>query len=329
MGLKKRLGFSGKQAGLAFRVFFATDVHGSDRCFRKFLAAASVYEANALILGGDVAGKAMVPIVPKAAATYSYSFHGARQTVSAGELEEVERRMKFNGFYPRITESAEVQRMAEEPDYVAQLFEEAIVAQLSGWCELAAERLRDDVRCIITPGNDDPRIIDGVLARAARVECPELATVELGPVWLASLGNTNRTPWDTEREFDESELARQITTMVEPCAARGPLVFNFHCPPYRSGLDTVVQLDSDFRPVLDHGNPVEIPAGSTAVREAIERYQPVAGLHGHIHESAGAAQIGSTWCFNPGSEYGSGALKGLILDLEENGDIRSHLFTHG
>lgn len=81
--------------------------------------------------------------------------------------------------------------------------------------------------------------------------------------------------------------------------------------------------------MLDHGRPVEIPVGSHAVLEAIQRYQPVAGLHGHIHESQKAARIGRSWCFNPGSEYASGALKGLILDLEANGDVRTHLFTSG
>lgn len=172
-------------------------------------------------------------------------------------------------------------------------------------------------------------MIDGVLARASKVECPELTSVELGPVFLASLGNTNRTPWHTEREFGEAELAHQITAMVDPFVERGPLIFNFHCPPYRSGLDTVLKLDSNLRPVLDHGRPLEIPCGSTAVREAVERYQPVAALHGHIHESQGVRRIGRTWCFNPGSEYETGLLRGLILDLEEDGAIHSHLFTHG
>lgn len=144
--------FSRKRAKPAFRLYFATDVHGSDRCFRKFLAAAWVYEANALILGGDVAGKAMVPIVPQTTATYSYSLHGAQHTVSADELDEVEQRMKFNGLYPCIAEPSQLQRMGEDPQYVAALFEDAIAAQLTAWCDLAAERLGDDVRCIITPG---------------------------------------------------------------------------------------------------------------------------------------------------------------------------------
>jgi uncharacterized protein len=312
----------------AFRVFFATDVHGSDRCFRKFIAAASAYHADALILGGDVAGKAMVPILEEGRSQYSYSFQGVTATIDSSELEVVKQRMNFNGFYPKVTDAAEVAQMTEDPHYVVELFETVINQQITGWCDLVAERLPETIRCIITPGNDDPRVIDGVLASATRVECPELATVELGPVWLSSLGNTNHTPWQTDREYDEQELARQIDEMVGPFADR-PLVFNFHCPPYDSGLDTATKLDADFRPVLDHGNPVEIPVGSTAVRAAIEEYRPRAGLHGHIHESGKAMKIGDCWCFNPGSDYASGVLKGLILDLEEDGGVRNHLFTHG
>ncbi len=148
-------------------------------------------------------------------------------------------------------------------------------------------------------------------------------------MWLASLGNTNRTPWDTEREYDEPVLARQIEEMLEPGGADRPLVFNFHCPPASSGLDTVVKLDAELRPVLQGGRPVEMAAGSMAVREAIERYGPVCGLHGHIHESAGVYRLGPSWCFNPGSEYSSGILNGLIVNFAPDGSYMSHLLTAG
>lgn len=312
-----------------FRLFFATDVHGSDRCFRKFLAAATAYEADALLLGGDVAGKAMVPIVAEGKSRYSFVFQGASATIEEDELETVKARINFNGFYPRVTDQADMERMSAEPAYVVELFEDMIARQLAEWCELAAQRLPESVRCIITPGNDDPYVIDDVLAAASKVECPERATVQVGPVWVASLGDTNRTPWSTDREFDEDELATRIAQMVAPYADGRPLVFNFHCPPYDTKLDTAAKLDDEFRPVLDHGQPVEIPVGSTAVRHAVEQYSPVAGLHGHIHESQYVTRIGKSWCFNPGSDYSSGVLKGLILDLEDNGDLRNHLFTSG
>jgi uncharacterized protein len=312
-----------------FRLFFATDVHGSDRCFRKFLAAAGVYDADVLLLGGDVAGKAMVPLCRTPDGGYRFSFHGEAHAIPAQDLEQARATINFSGFYPYVCDSEELTRMSDEPGYVEQLFEDAIVEQLVGWCRLAAERLPDQVRCIITPGNDDPLAIDRVLDAAEKVECPEREMIEVGPMWLGSLGNTNRTPWDTDREFDEPELLEQIRQMVGPYADGRPMVFNFHCPPFDSGLDTATKLDADLRPVIEGGAMVEVPVGSTAVRDAIVEFRPVAGIHGHIHESHGARKIGSTHCFNPGSEYSSGILKGLILDLEDDGRYRNHLLTTG
>jgi hypothetical protein len=92
--------------------------------------------------------------------------------------------------------------------------------------------------------------------------------------------------------------------------------------------DPAPKLDETFKPVLSGGQMVMAPAGSIAVRDAIKKYQPLAGFHGHIHESKGVASIGRTKCFNPGSEYGEGVLRGLLVDLTENG-IKSYLFTSG
>jgi len=69
-------------------------------------------------------------------------------------------------------------------------------------------------------------------------------------------------------------------------------------------------------------------AGSSACREAIMRYQPLLGLHGHIHESRGVAVLGRTICANPGSEYTEGVLRGFLCELD--GDkVRSYLLTSG
>jgi uncharacterized protein len=313
----------------AFRCYFATDVHGSDRCFRKFVAAASAYEADALILGGDIAGKAVVPMVRNGNGVYRYEFQGTRAEVAVEEAGAVEQAIAFNGLYPLTCDQDEYERMRDDPAYQAAKFEEVIMAQIRGWRELLAERLPDGVRCVVTPGNDDPLGIDPVLEEGPPIECPERQVLQVGPVWLASLGNTNRTPWDTDREYDEPELSRQIDEMVAPFADKGPLMFNFHCPPFASGLDTVVKLDEELRPVIEQGVPTEVPVGSTAVREAIERYEPVVGLHGHIHESAGTCRIGPSVCINPGSDYGSGWLKGAIVDFDEEGNYVGHLLTSG
>ena len=311
------------------RVFFATDIHGSDRCFRKFLAAANTYNADVLLLGGDMVGKAITPIEKLNGDKYRYALFGEEHTISGEELPKAKADINFNGFYPAVLSQEELDRMNEEEEARTRLFRELIIAQMHSWEKLVEERLGDETRCILTPGNDDPLVIDDVFTASTKVEFTEGRAVEVGPVWLASLGNTNRTPWNTEREFEEEELGEQIRTMVEPVADGRPLVFNFHCPPYDSGLDTVHALDEDLRPIVRNNAIVEVPAGSTAVREAIERYAPVAGLHGHIHEAQGMRILGKTHCFNPGSDYSAGVLKGLIVDFGEDGNITGHLFTSG
>jgi uncharacterized protein len=311
------------------RWFFTTDIHGSDRCFRKFLAAAKAYEADVLLLGGDVVGKAMTPVEARPDGRYEYTLMGESHVVEADQLDQAKADINFNGFYPAVFDRAHLNRMDTDEVFRGQVFNELIAEQMRSWEQLVAERLPDSIRCIVTPGNDDPTVVDDVFATSERVEFTERRTVEVGPVWLASLGNTNATPWNTEREFPESELAEQIDEMVGPFADGRPLVFNFHCPPHDSGLDTVQALDENFRPIVRNNAVVEIPAGSTAVRDAISRYQPVAGLHGHIHEAQGMRQIGRTACFNPGSDYSAGVLKGLIVDFAADGEITGHLFTAG
>ena len=311
----------------ALRIFFATDVHGSERCFRKFLAAAKVYEANLLLLGGDVAGKGLIPVV-RHNGSVSAEVRGERVTLPAAEVKRLSADINLLGFYPLEMEPDEVAAL-DDPGALDRVFKREIVAQLQGWCELAAERLDPAVRIIITPGNDDPLDIDPVLEAAERVECPERELCDLGPVVLASMGDVTPTPWNTDREFSEEELAQRIAAMLDQVPEGRPSVINFHCPPYGSGLDTAPELDDNLRPVLRGGRPSFIPVGSKAVREAIKRYRPVVGLHGHIHESRGAQKIGPTLCINPGSDYTADVLRGAVVDIDANGACADFLLTTG
>ena len=315
-----------KKRGL--RVYFATDIHGSDRCFRKFLAAAKVYEADALVLGGDIAGKGLVPIRSHNG-SLSAKVRGEQVTVPTSEEDRLRAEINRIGFYSVIAGEDEFERMQAEPAYLTTAFTKAIAEQVEGWCELADERLDPNVRCIITPGNDDPIAIDAVLRSAPRIECPERELCELGPVLLASCGDVTPTPWNTEREFSEEELGQRLSDILDRAPKGAKVVANFHNPPYGSGLDYAAELDKTLMPVIRGGRPSIIPVGSKAVREVIKKYQPVVGLHGHIHESKGAQQIGTTMCFNPGSEYSSDVLRGVIVDFDTAGAYLDFLFTSG
>jgi Icc-related predicted phosphoesterase len=312
----------------ALRIFFATDVHGSERCFRKFLAAAKVYEADVLLLGGDIACKGLVPMRPRKGTLHA-TVRG--DSVSVPDAAEERLRADINrlGFYGVRMEDAEAARLAEDPVFVERVFREQITEQVEHWCELAAERLAPQVRCIITPGNDDPFDVDTVLEKASRIECPEGRLCDLGPVLLASLGDVTPTPWNTDREYTEEALARRIAAMLDAVPADRKAIVNFHCPPYGSGLDVAPELDEKLKPVIRGGRPSLISVGSKAVREAIKRYQPVVGLHGHIHESRAVQKIGRTVCLNPGSDYSADLLRGAVVDIAEDGSYLDFLFTAG
>ncbi|HKW07414.1 MAG TPA: metallophosphoesterase [Candidatus Dormibacteraeota bacterium] len=319
---------AGRAKKRALRIFFATDIHGSDRCFRKFLAAAEHYQAEALILGGDIAGKGLVPI-RSSNGTLSATVRGEAVTVPRAEESRLRAEINRIGFYSVVGDEAEIGRLERDEPHRHAAFERAIIEQIEGWCKLAEERLAPGVRCIITPGNDDPKSIDPVLANAPRIESPEGELAELGPVLLASCGDVTPTPWNTDREFPEDELQARLEKILAPAPPGSKVVVNFHDPPYGTGLDYAAELDANLMPVIRGGRPSIIPVGSKAVREVIKRHQPVAGLHGHIHESKAAQKIGQTICLNPGSEYSSDVLRGVIVDLAEDGSLLDFLFTSG
>ncbi len=320
--------FFGRPRKRALRLYFVTDIHGSDRCFRKFLAGAQHYEADAIVLGGDIAGKGLVPIRSHNG-TLSATVRGEAVTVPPSDDGRLRAEINQLGFYSIVGDDAEMDRLEADHAYRDAAFERAIVEQIEGWCRLAEERLDPRVRCIITPGNDDPKAIDPVLKAAPRIESPEGELCELGPVLLASCGDVTPTPWNTEREYSEEDLQKRLERILDPAPAGSKLVFNFHNPPYGSGLDFAAELDSQLLPVIRGGRPSIIPVGSKAVREVVKRRQPVVGLHGHIHESKGAQKIGATMCLNPGSDYAADVLRGVIVDLASDGSFIDFLFTAG
>jgi Icc-related predicted phosphoesterase len=312
----------------ALRIYFSTDIHGSERCFRKFLAAATTYEADVLIMGGDIAGKGLVPI---RAQDGMLTAQVRGETVSLPQEEEARLRAEINrlGFYSVIGDPAEMDRLEGDPKAVDQAFRREIVAQIQAWCRLADERLAPEVRCLITPGNDDPLEIDPVLKAGPRIESPEGELYDLGPALLASCGDVTPTPWNTEREFSEEELGKRLARMMDAVPKGRQVVANFHNPPFSSGLDFAAELDANLTPVLRGGRPSIVPVGSTAVRDTIKKYQPSVALHGHIHESKGAQKIGRTLCLNPGSDYAADLLRGVVVDLAEDGRCLDFLFTAG
>lgn len=312
------------------RIFFATDLHGSEKCYLKFLNAGKFYKSNVLIMGGDITGKLMIPIVKDADgyhATFSDSAHEAN---SEEGLKELENQIRFTGFYPYLTDPKEMQEMQHNPALVETLFKKVMLETLRRWISLAEQRLNGTgISVYITGGNDDLPEISSILQSSSYVIDPEEEVVEVASKFqMLSTGWSNPTPWKTPRECSEDELKKKIDGMASKINDFKNAIFNVHVPPFDSGLDSAPKLDENLKPVVLGGDIAFAPAGSAAVRSAIEQYQPLVGLHGHIHESKGFVKIGRTLCLNPGSEYSEGILRGVLVDLD-GGKVKNYLLTQG
>ncbi|HZW85685.1 MAG TPA: hypothetical protein VFE91_07290 [Nitrososphaerales archaeon] len=313
------------------RIYFITDVHGSNRCFRKFLNAAKFYEANVIILGGDITGKSMTPLVEAGDGTWSCHFQGMDMVLKTEkEVADLQARAGDSGAYAPVITKAKFEELESSPAKVTEFFNQQMVGRVGEWMALAEERLgKTQVKCMISPGNDDIFDIDPALSSSPYVINPEGKVVKVDDTHeMITLGYTNHTPWKSAREVDEDVLAGMISKMADQVQNMKTAIFNIHVPPIDSPLDKAPKVDESLKIVVRAGNVEMISAGSTACRAAIEKYQPMLGLHGHIHESRGIHKIGRTLCANPGSEYGEGILRGFIVDLD--GDkTKSYILTSG
>jgi Icc-related predicted phosphoesterase len=314
------------------RLLFVTDVHGSNVCFRKFINGAKAYDARVLILGGDIAGKRLAPIIGTGNGHFEGTLGHKTITMSTDrEVSEFKDAAADAGLYTYVTTHEEMDAVASDPTRLEDLMETLAGERLAEWLGLAEQRLAGtDVRLLINCGNDDPFSLDNIIegSEAATFLEGRLVPIDDG-IYVASLGFANQTPWDCPRDIPEPELAARMEAMLKDWSEDlGTLILNCHCPPYDSGLDTAQQLNPDLSPVTQGGQPVAGPVGSTAVRAAIEKYRPVLSLHGHIHESKAATRIGPTLAINPGSEYPEGLLRGAVVDLGREG-VASYVLTTG
>jgi Icc-related predicted phosphoesterase len=311
------------------RLFFTTDIHGSDRCFRKFLNGAAFYQASYLILGGDITGKSLVPIEETRTGHWRATF-GEQQYTDLDEprRQEVEQLVRDAGAYPFVGTPAEVAELADET-HRDSVFVSLVVDSIKRWVALAEERLSGtDVRCFITPGNDDFWEIDPVLEGSSVVEFAEGRCLRLGEYEMITTGYSNPTPWETPREVDEAALGGKLDDMFSQVQRPENLILVAHPPPFDTKLDQAPAIDSEFRVQVEAGQPRMAPVGSTAVRAFIERHQPLLGLHGHVHESQGSQRLGRTLCLNPGSDYGQGTLLGALVTLGD-GAVTGSQFVAG
>jgi len=313
------------------KIFFATDLHGSEKCFMKFVNAGKFYKADTLIMGGDVTGKLLIPVVKQPDGRFLATYSGSKYYAKSDkELEEVQKEIRFAGYYPYLTDQEHMKELQTDETKLNMLFVKVMLGTLERWMQIVEERLRGTgTEVYMTGGNDDLPEVEDIIRRSGFVIDPEGKAVEIpGGYEMISSGWSNPTPWKTPRECSEEELSKKIQNMTSQVKDMKKCIFNLHVPPFASSLDTCPKLDANLKPQIQGGEVEMGPGGSTAVREAIEKYQPLVGLHGHIHEAKGFVKIGKTLCLNPGSEYGEGILRGALLELDGT-SVKNFLLTQG
>jgi Icc-related predicted phosphoesterase len=297
----------------------------------KFLNAAKFYQANVLILGGDVTGKMIVPLVEQGDGTSVADFLGTREVVRNTEQQQaLEKKIRNSGYYPYSTTLAEFERLQSDKHLVDELFSKVMADGVKRWIGIAEQRLKGSgVKCYISPGNDDRFNIDEAIRASPVVIYPEDQVILIDDKHeMITSGWASTTPWKSPREVPEAELIKKFQPMIDKVQNMDDAIFNIHCPPYETTIDLAPELDANLKPVIKGGSISMVHVGSVTVRQIIEKYKPMLGIHGHIHEARGFVKIGRTLCINPGSEYGEGILRGAIINLDQKG-VKNYMLTQG
>ncbi len=311
------------------KIFYASDVHGAESTFRKFTNAGPFYKADLVIYGGDFVGKAVVPIVQTKKGIWEATYYGSTVSLKdKRELPDLQKTLRDAGFYWVEMTEDEVNRVNEED--VVRITRDLQVEQVKDWVKLMDERFaKNNIPCIVTPGNDDPPHIDEVLNRLSYVKNGDEKIIEIKGFEILSLSSGHPTIFKYPRDISEDELGKKIDDLAAKVKNMNKCIFNIHVPPYDTDLDHDTLYDEDLNPILDGDSLATGPVGSKSVRAAIEKYQPMLSLHGHVHSSRGICKIGKTTCINPGSNYDEIQLRGVLVEVDDNGTIKNPTLTSG
>lgn len=326
------------------KILFVADIHGSETCYRKFLNALKMYNVDVGIVMGDLIGKMLNPIIKQPDGSWVTHVLGSKRVARGNEeLAKLQKDIASMGNYYFLTDPEEMEELMKEGKTVAgrideratklslstgkvdEMFRARVTERMQDWMTLADERLAGlGIDVFMCPGNDDIFEIDDIIKASNSITFADDNKVMVKDFEMISSSWSNPTPWDTERECSEEELEEKLEGLAAQVDHPEKAFFNFHVPPYDTLIDQAPKLSKDLIPSTDE----TIAAGSKAVSAVIKKYQPMMGLHGHIHESRGVIKLGKTQCFNPGSEYSEGILRGIILMLKKD-KLKDFMFISG
>jgi len=314
------------------KIFFSTDVHGATALWKKWLKIPELYNINVLMLCGDLTGKTLIPIIDQGNGSHVVFYAGQNIILKTQqEIIDMESKLADMGAYSLRCDGEKIQQLKSNHEEVEKIIQEKAQQRLIQWLDLLVKTIdTNKIKVIVMPGNDDDYSIDPVIQSyedKGIIWCLD-RVIMFADLEIISLAHVNPTPWDTPREAGEKQITGMIKKLVKQLRDPGKSIFNFHAPPYKTRIDLAPDLDRNKKPIVVGGQVCMIHAGSRAVKKAIETYQPLLGLHGHIHESSGVEKIRNTICINPGSEYGEGILRGYVIEVSHH-KVENHWRIEG
>jgi Icc-related predicted phosphoesterase len=205
------------------RLLVASDIHGAEGTWRKYLNALRMgaYEADAGLYAGDLTGKALVPVVADDGG-WTAELSGRRERArDADELAALERRIADRGYDSHVCSPLEWRALGSDQAAVDELFQRKVVERVQAWMDLADERLGEDgPPVVLVPGNDDDEAIDGPLGASSACANADGRVVEVGDFGLLGFAYSQPTPWHTPRELSEEEIGARLDALARSWRSR-------------------------------------------------------------------------------------------------------------
>ncbi|MHB1908008.1 MAG: metallophosphoesterase family protein [Nitrososphaerales archaeon] len=306
---------------MATRFLFASDIHSSETVWRKILGYAKSSDLD-VVIGGDLCSSDLDIrfAIDEGSQRFKLGEESGGKIVNRDGLVAFQDRTRSKGSYCALVTRREYTELKHNKPKMEKLFKDVAVRELEkSFAEAESKLSRSGRKIYLLCGNDDyQEAADFVANYKSKVIVPfEDRFVELGSSHelLIGLGQSNPDPsgilhFPRQREeYEIMQVLRKISKGVE----MSKTILVTHPPPHGTKLD-----------VIDSGEHI----GSTSVRQFIEEFEPIIGLHGHIHESPGTDYLvgrksGSEIpVINPGSEYEKGILNGIVVEIEHGKLVR-------
>ena len=302
-----------RSGGSMTKIFYVTDIHGSEICWRKFLNAGPFYGADVVDRRRRHHRQGHGPHRRARRPLGDHDVQDQHVTLETeDEVQALETKILNRGYYPIRVSDEEYRHMQEDEDAVDKRFKEVMLEGTERWIAMADDKLEGKVHPRHRlPGErrhvrDRPRPEERARGRVRRRGAARAGGLRDGLLRMDEPDAVEHVPRAARGASSGGALEKILEKVTDPSRT----IFNFHAPPYGSGLDDAPALDADMN--IKAGGRRLRPVGSTSVRSAIERSSPAVAARPHPRERRGRPGWARRLVLNPGSSYEEGVLQAAV-----------------